>query len=392
MRRALFASSLCLLILSCACRQTETYQRPTIPFVHSVLSGSFAYERAVVTDFSLSASEGALFLIGDQERCARLSESLVRSDRFDNVDGRDQQDGLPDFAGETICSIYDVANTPYRGYIGADNEEFLRELAVRGVLSAMDTLCFVSPYDRSGMGEKPVAKLVVLTSSYMAAFGQFDADTLLRALDCPLPVIAPVSSMLDEVFASEKTPAMIGFLAPKADIASGIYSALVQQKARSAGRPTPECVVFAPEAGEDPFQSFLDSYISAGYGQPLDVLIVDDLDVDMARLEESRGRVTSVMNEETLTYGKALAPDFRVLDVRSTLTSTCYRILRERNLFTHNIARPKTRAYMTCLKPDLPDTDAYRFGRASDASTDTYMLLQYSSRYFPQTQNTDVQN
>ena len=390
----------CLAVFVAGCRRADVHLRPTIPYVSTILAGGNDEASRIVRGFGAPAASGAIYLVGEPAECSELGKALLECDAFDNVDGRLTSDGLADFAGETVVCVADYANTPYRGFVDAGNETFLRETAVRNVLAVMDTLCYVSPYDRSGMGSKRAPKLVVLTSSYMASHGLFDVDTLLRSLSCPLPVISPLSAMMEDALAYSD-PSMVGVLARGDGIDSGIYSATLAQKAREAGKRVPECVVFAPEPGADPLLSFLDKYLAAGYDKPLDALIVDDLDVDMVALVQSLGSIASVMNEGFMTYGKALGAKFRMPDPRAVVIQRCYRMLRERNLFTHAIAQPRMETLMIRPRPDLPGspygadgyfTDQVKYGRASDVEVNTTMLLQYSSLYLPQTSTQDVQN
>ena len=396
-----FLPLLCLCVALCGCRHSETVTRPVTPFVQELLSDASLPGRVLLSEYDAADAGGALFIVGEKEACSQISDALERCDAFDNVDGRRSSDGLPDFAGETLCSVYDCVNVPYAGYADAGNADFLRELTVKSVLDALDTLCYVSPYDRSGMGLKPRAKAVVLASSQMALYGLFDLDTLLRSAACELPVISTLDAMLDQAFAPARKPTMVGVLGSRSDISSGIYSTLLRQKARKNGVPACECVAFASASEPDPLQAFVDSYLAAGYDRPLDVLLVDDLSVDMTALRERLERMRSVMDEESMTYGKVFPADFRVIDVRTAVIDACFRTLRTRNLFTHGISFPATRLFILCPRPELGEqyygadgyfTDAFKFGRAPGSSAATTMLLQYSSRFLPKTADTDVQD
>ncbi|MBP5637663.1 MAG: hypothetical protein J6X25_09165, partial [Bacteroidales bacterium] len=64
---------------------------------------------------------------------------------------------------------------------------------------------------------------------------------------------------------------------------------------------------------------------------------------------------------------KVLAPDFRVVDVTTAISHSCYRMLRRENLFTHNISYPVASLYRT-----EKDHDG------------TMVLVELSPRYLPQ--------
>ena len=48
-----------------------------------------------------------------------------------------------------------------------------------------------------------------------------------------------------------------------------------------------------------------------------------------------------------MAFDRILTPNFRFIDPNTSLTSALYRLLRERNLFTHDIAYPSVRYYQT---------------------------------------------
>ena len=50
---------------------------------------------------------------------------------------------------------------------------------------------------------------------------------------------------------------------------------------------------------------------------------------------------------EMVEYNKLLAPDFRFIDASGSVVTDIYRLLRGRNLFTHNIAYPILDVYQT---------------------------------------------
>ena len=136
----------------------------------------------LVSSSASGSSDGSIFIVGEPLESLHLSEALMCSDDFDNVTGTAHPDALPDFAGEEICSLLDKANSPYRGYLKASNSSFLRDLTVRHVVESLDSAVFISPFDKEGMGRRKAAKLIVLASPYMAAYGRFDADTFFSCM------------------------------------------------------------------------------------------------------------------------------------------------------------------------------------------------------------------
>ena len=63
-------------------------------------------------------------------------------------------------------------------------------------------------------------------------------------------------------------------------------------------------------------------------------------------------RITPKVQEETLSedeyavYRAVLADDFAVFDAVSSLAASCYRMMREHNLFSHRILYPRMEEYM----------------------------------------------
>ena len=327
---------------------------------------SYSPEPKLVPGHAATAASKAIFVFGSRSRTQAVAKVLTECDAYDNVDGSANPDGLKDFAGETICTVANFSN--FGEMVNDGRLEDLRELTARNVLAAMDTLCYVSPYDRSGMGKKPLAKLIILGSACMTQYGHYDIDSLFNALNCNLPVISPMQLIVDEAVETNKGKDMIavGVLAGNAPV--DLYGPYIRTKAAKAGIDSVLCVGFKVPEGEDPLLSFLDRYSELGISRPLDAILVDDLGVDLSIFNESLVRITSVMNAESLTYGNLISPDFKIIDSRSRVCKAAYSILRKGNLFTHYISQPRQLDYMLIQK-EGPDNEL--------------MLLQYNERYIP---------
>jgi hypothetical protein len=340
---------------------------PPVQYVSEIISNNSSSEHLMVRNYNADATAGAIFILGSKGRCEQLAGVLMESDVYDNVDGSSRPDGLKDFAGETICTVANFTGFGDMVQNGKGGE--LRELTVRNVLAAMDTLCYVSPYDRSGMGKKPGAKLVVLGSACMTECGLYDVDSLFNALGCNLPVISPMQLLLDEAARSAKAGKVLTVGVISGNAPAEVYGSFLDKKVAKAGVDSVLCVGYHIPAGENPLISFLDYYSSCGYDKPLDILLVDDLSVDIDQINESLKVITSVMNAESMTYGNLIAPGFKVADTGSRVSKATYHSLRSRNVFTHRISQPRKLDYMI-----LPREDAGK----------EMMLLQYNERYIPQ--------
>jgi hypothetical protein len=339
---------------------------PPVEYVSDIIQNSYSPEHKLVSGYKAEDASKAIFVFGSRSRTQAVAKVLMECDAYDNVDGSARPDGLKDFAGETVCTVANFSN--FGEMVNDGRLEDLRELTARNVLAAMDTLCYVSPYDRSGMGKKPLAKLIILGSACMTQYGQYDVDSLFNALNCHLPVITPMQLIADEAVEINKGKKIlsVGVLAGNAPV--DLYGPYIRSKAIREGIDSVLCVGFKVPEGEDPLLSFLDRYSELGIKQPLDVILVDDLGVDLEVFKESLQHITSVMNAESLTYGNLISPGFRIIDSRSRICKATYSILRKENLFTHFISQPRKLDYMLITK---------------EGSEKDMMLLQYNERYIP---------
>lgn len=337
-----------------------------VPYVSEIIGDSNSTEHKLVAGYNPADASKAIFIFGSRKRTQAIASVLTSCDAYDNVDGSSRPDGLKDFAGETFCTVANFSN--FGEMINDGRLDDLRELTARNVLASMDTLCYVSPYDRSGMGKKPLAKLVILGSACMTQYGHYDVDSLFNALGCNLPIISPMELISEEAVNANKGKDIltVGVLAGNAPV--DLYGPYIKTKAAKAGIDSVLCVGFKVPEGEDPLLSFLDRYSELGISRPMDAILIDDMDVDLTVFNESLARITSVMNAESLTYGNLISPAFRIIDSKSRICAATYSILRGSNLFTHFISQPRQLDYMLITKEGIEKE---------------FMLLQYNERYIP---------
>ena len=233
-----------------------------VEFVSEIIGDSSSAEHKLVAGYDPADASKAIFIFGSRKRTQSIAEALIGCDAYDNVDGSSQPDGLKDFAGETFCTVANFSN--FGEMVNDGRLEDLRELTARNVLAAMDTLCYVSPYDRSGMGKKPLAKLIILGSACMTQYGHYDVDSLFNALNCELPVISPMELIAEEAVNANrgKDILTVGVLAGNAPV--DLYGPYIKTKAAKAGIDSVLCVGFKVPEGEDPLLSFLDRYSELG--------------------------------------------------------------------------------------------------------------------------------
>ena len=123
----------------------------------------------------------------------------------------------------------------------------------------------------------------------------------------------------------------------------------------------------------------------------LDALIFDDPSVCIDSLRASYRLILNQPSDENAYYRKMLSKGFVIVDGASVVTDACYRLLREKNLFTHNIAYPIAAAYLTSPEAKgfqlmdfdlnaLPVEMAEALRSAAPATYKMYVQDQYHAR------------
>ena len=160
------------LLFSCSTRVETGYE--AIGLVNRIVVDSLDLLRERAS-FSGKPS-GTIVLIGEPMRCVSMSEKFMEVDEFDNVDARVLQDGLPDFAGETIVSLLDFSLAPYDSVFSVGTDTlFFREAAIRNAVAAIDT----------SIG----CKMLVICSPLLSERGGEDIEDLFGRIDCDVPVV-----------------------------------------------------------------------------------------------------------------------------------------------------------------------------------------------------------
>ena len=349
------------LTLLAGCKMHQTAPRPTIPLVERILGDLQSPEHKMLVSFDAADTHGDIVLLDSPERCFDLSERFVTCDDRDNVDGLRVPDELPDFAGERITSILDIVYTPYERFVSAGNADALREVTVRAVVSAMDTVCSLGPFDHEQKSRKPSAKLLVISSPYLAACGGFDVDTLFRSTAGAVPVLSGPEVMMARVMDARDGASNICILSDSAAVQSGVYQTVFKELCRKRGDRVSTLSAFAlpdgfasdslalsaAEMPADAFKLILDQYARSGRSTALNAIVVDDFRFPIDVLRASYAEILNHPSEENAFYRKMLSKDFEFIDGAQAVTDACYRYLREKNLFTHHIAYPVAAAFLT---------------------------------------------
>jgi len=340
-----------------ACGPKEENGRTAIPLVRNILSDKFSVEYKMLSGHSQGDPNADICIIGSEKECLAMADVLASRDKRDNVSGALESDGLKDFSGETISCIIDTMAPKYGGLLIARKEYIVRERAVKIAINAIDTVCHLSPYDLEGMGFKQSSKVMIIANPHMAKYGKFDIDTLFRGTGCACAVISPLGIMMDEAL-SEGRPVSIGILAKPQFSYSEAYLDCFNTKSQLfQGVAGSQCTVLGAHSDSTSIiKSFLDDYIAEGHEEPLDVIMVDDLGLNINELKSELASLISIMNEESMVYGKLISNNFRFIDSASSTSRWTYNYLRSKNLFTHNIHLPQITTYIPVEAQDESNT------------------------------------
>lgn len=354
--RRFFLSGLIVLSVLLSCDRNVQGGRDTIDLVKVISSDSNSPEYAMLSGFSKVPSSGDIYLVGSPAACSLMADSFLSCDRADNARGKEATDGLKDFAGETFACISDDLYTPYGAFAARHGQDSLRDLAVRFALSALDSKCSVSIYDLDGNKEKTPAKLIILADPWLLECGKFDIDTLFSLTSCRVPVISPEELLLDAALGGEKKYFNIGIVCDSLYIKDGVFTKLFAAKAGEHDVVGAHCFQASTAQDGGVLANFLEAYLEAGNTAPLDAVLIDDWSVDEEALAGEIAAIRDLNREESMRYGKLLSPQFAVFDSASLTMTSCYRLLRERSLFTHRIAQPRSCTYSVATRLDSDDT------------------------------------
>ena len=330
---------LALLVAFASCNERPAVVRDTIPYVKQLAADTTGSFRLVHT-YRTAGTKGSIAVIGEPEAAARLASILLSADRVDNIDGRAAPDRLPDFSGESFDILMDLYNAPYIRF-AASSPDSLREVAVRNVVTAVDTVAYSNAADPRSRLSKTRAKVFVFANSLLSEYGKFDVDTLFKMAGREAIILTSVDAMLQE--AKRSGCKSIAVWAP-AEARSAYENA-----AKRLALQMEVTVVSTTGNGtlRPAFRDMLRIFRSLKPGGNLDAVLLDSFTASVEELEAEKEHIHRQITEEDMAFDRILMPRFRFIEPNSALTSALYRLLRERNLFTHNISYPTIRYYQT---------------------------------------------
>ena len=393
MRILKYAFVLLLGCLAASCGNRSSGSRYVTPYVVQMLADTTSYDYQVVSSYDATDRNGTLTIIGEPEETLLLTEMMMTSDRFNNISATLRPDGLPDFSGETFAPILDRANAPYEGYIAHGNEDFLSELTVRNFVAALDTACFLSSYDKDRLMHKAPAKMIILSSSLSAAYGYWDIDTLCTLSSRAIPVFSAPQAMLDHAWDRHGEGLNLGVWTTRKTLGAGVWSTVFPRIASRHHDAKATYEVFCPDSTvtvHDRFFEFMHKYAAAGNSAKLSALLLDDYSIDADSLRAVVDAVMQVDQDNYITYRNFLADDFEIIDAGSAVSSVCYLYLRKANRFTHRIAYPDVKMYVTAPSNELPETAyspdgwmnaEFRYNRAVGVAESSYSLVELKDKH-----------
>ena len=330
---------LALLLALVSCQERPVVLQDTIPYVKQIAvdtTGTFDLVRAYRT----AGTKGSIAVIGEPEDASRLVSFLLTADNVDNIDGRARPDRLLDFSGETFDVILDEYNAPYVR-MAASSPDSLREVAVRNTVIAIDTIAYSNALDPKSRLVTSRAKVFVLANSLLSEYGKFDIDTLFKMAGREAIILTPVEAMLRE--AADAGCKSVAVWAP-AEARSAYENA-----ARELTPGMDVTVVSTTGNGllRPAFRDMLRIYRSLKPGSNLDAVLLDSFTANLEELGAEKEHIHRQITEEDMAFDRILMPRFRFIEPNASLTSALYRLLREKNLFTHDIAYPTVRYYQT---------------------------------------------
>ena len=336
MRNTILVLGAFLLLASCHERQVPV--RDTIPYVKQ-LAVDTAGTYSLLESYRSAGTAGSIAVIGEPEAALQLATRLLAADEVDNIDGKARPDRLPDFAGESFDILMDQYNAPYTR-MAASSPDSLREIAVRNAVMSIDSVAYSNALDPMSRLRKSRAKVFVLANSLLAEYGQFDIDTLFKMAGREALILTPVESMLET--AAKAGCRSVAVWAPQEARSAYEHAALAY--------PNMEVTVVSTTGNgmlRPAFRDMLRIFRSLKPKETLDAVLLDSFTADMDELTAEQEHIHRQITEEDMAFDRILTPHFQFIEPNACLTSALYRLLRERNLFTHDIAYPSVRYYQT---------------------------------------------
>ena len=379
MRKRFLISILMPAMVLTACERNKNVSEPYLPFVKQALTDTSSASKHILDKYVPNNVAGSIAVIGDFEPVCRMVSDFLCSDRFDNIDGREQPDELHDFAGETFTPVFDMANSPYAGYIEAENIPAMREAAVSMAVASLGSSCYSNTFDEDMTSSRIPAKVLIVDSPYLCRYALKDIDTLLVSAGIDVPVLSLSDEMMRR--AGTRHPnGLIAVLAGSKEIEYGLYKG-VYERCSNGSDSFPDYIEHTVSGADSKtvFMEFLDNYLASGAQEKISAVLVgvssDSLNV--RELSEVLEEIRTSQGLDMENYRAVLDENFEFIGGEDAVIQACYNVLRGHNLFTHKIAYPSVKAYVTVPSSSVPLesvsfggtlSDKFKYNHSADAS------------------------
>lgn len=223
-------------------------------------------------------------------------EVMLTTDKINNITGKLEPDGLPDFIGEDFTYLGDLANMPYGNYSAENKNDFFKELVIKDALFLLGDSYYLSPVDKVAEGRKEPCKILVIACNTATAWGLEEVSRLLELSGTGVKVIGVINAGVNALFsylkeAGVEEPVAVGVLATKGTIDSDAYKRTILQVKESSGYKNNievvnhACVGFAESVDMEPdFVNIELTEPRASYRGPAIGSTDDDINLDKLAL------------------------------------------------------------------------------------------------------------
>lgn len=382
MKKFLFIFALTSVL--CSCGNGDADQVLPLPYVSRALTDTSFVGFRCLADYEPGQVHASVALIGDYDSCYDLTGIFVSADFFDNIDGREIPDELHDFAGETFSPVLDMANSPYEGFLKADNPYALRETAVAMAVASLGKHCYSNMYEEKMGSRKMGSKAIVIASPYLCAYAYDDICQLFHSNP-------PVVSAVDCMFLSALDGGGAVLMAEKEDL--GVFRLAWERLSNNEKNlPAYQDFQFTGSSLRESFTALLDTCLVQNVTLRR-LMFVPSGKMSLEGLESVLDEIVSSPGIAMENYRSVLAPDFRFVDAYREAVKATYAMLRTRNLFTHRIAYPEVKAFVTVPANDIPlesidfggrIAEKYKYNHSADASIEVFRTVSLSRLYMPE--------
>lgn len=163
-------------------------------------------------------------------------EQFFTMDLFNNITGKEEPDGIADFAGENFQYLADKANGPYRLYM-PDHKDIMVDLAFQNVFFLMESNFYNLYFDDFKSGVKEPVKCIVMASNLVSAVAGEDIKTFIDKTGTGVEIIDPMQSGINALFEEKNLDEdyAVGALLPENFISMPEYEKLIRKQADKVG-------------------------------------------------------------------------------------------------------------------------------------------------------------